>query len=94
MPKIAPYRIRTIAEAQRGGYIQAPEFYARDVEPLMRTISSIEDKRLALDTLTPYGRRMSLPVFEKYAPIMRCSFIIVAQEFGFCLWKRDITRDN
>jgi hypothetical protein len=94
MPAISPYRIYSIAEARRGGYAQAPEFYARDAKSLMRTISSIEDKRLELDVLTPHERDMCLPILEKYASIMRNSFIIVAQGFGYCLWMRDITRDN
>lgn len=94
MLKTTPYVIRTVTEARRGGYVQAPEFYSRDAEPLIRVILSIEYKWQGLDLLTPHERGMNLPTLEKYVSIMRCSFIIVAQEFGFCLWKRDITRDN
>lgn len=43
MLKTTPYVMRTVAEARRGGYAQAPEFYTRDAESLMRVISSIEN---------------------------------------------------
>ena len=94
MLKLRPYAIRTEEEALREGYRQAPEFYVPFAEPLLETLVGVERKLEELRALTPYERAMNWPVLEPYSSILRYSFIIVKQDFGFCFWRRSITGDN
>ena len=36
----------------------------------------------------------AMPFLNRYAPILRYSFIIVQQDFGYCLWRRVIQASN
>ncbi|MBI3630832.1 MAG: hypothetical protein HY221_00645 [Candidatus Sungbacteria bacterium] len=96
MLKFAPYQVRTVQEALREGYERAPEFYVlqADLWSLLETLASMQRKLEWLRGLTPDARGMSWPVLEKYGSILQSSFIVVQQDHVYCLWRRDITRDN
>lgn len=88
------YRIRTIEEATAGGYRRDPDFFVPDAGVLFDMVASMEDKLEELAKLSPHQRGMNLPVLRKYSRILRGAFIIVQEEFGYCFWYRDITRNN
>lgn len=92
MLELEPRRIRTVQEARKEGYEQRPEFYTHPLalDRLEETMFSMER---TLDDLLLYGR-MSPSVLKKYGSILRCSFILVQQDFGYCLWSREIPASN
>ena len=81
--------IRTVKEAQSAGYEQMPDFYMHPLglDRLEATMSHIDAK--LYETLLS-GEL----ILKQYDSILRYSFIIVAQDFGYCLWRRSIMGDR
>ena len=76
--------ILTVRQATSAGYEQMPDFYIHPLglDRLEAVAGSIDRKR--------YEVLLSGEDPQKYDPILRYSFIIVAQDFGYCLWRRTI----
>ena len=81
--------IRTVKEAISAGYEQIPDFYTHPLglDRLEEAVSCIDAK---LYEIVLSGEL----AFKQYDSILRYSFIIVAQEFGYCLWRRSILGDR
>ena len=81
--------IRTVKEAISAGYEQMPDFYIHPLglDHLEETVSRIDGK---LYEILLSGEL----ILKQHDSILRYSFIIVAQEFGYCLWRRSIMGDK
>lgn len=88
----ASQRIRTAREATREGYERAPDFHVlpADLWVLFETLAKIEGKLAEFRSLTPCEREMNLPVLRRHEMIFRYSFIVVRQDNGYCLWRKEI----
>ncbi|MFY9462939.1 MAG: hypothetical protein WAP52_02000 [Candidatus Sungiibacteriota bacterium] len=88
----ASYRIRTTREAIQEGYERAPEFHVlpADLDVLFKTLGAVENKLTEFRSLTPCEREMNLPVLRRHEDIFRYLFIIVRQDNGYCLWRKEI----
>lgn len=102
MLKFVPYKIQSVEEAKNEGYVQMG-FHAPNLKPCLEFIEEKRDKARWLRLLT----RDRINMLWEYLDLspLRCSFIIVDQHghsgyreksFGnrYCIWRRDITRDN
>ena len=80
--------ILTVREAVIAGYAQMPDFYVHPLglDRLEATLDSVHYKR--------YEVLLSGEDPQKCASILRYSFVIVAQDFGYCLWRRSIMSDG
>lgn len=85
-------RIRTTEEAIRMGYERAADFHVlpADVDVLFQILGAVESKLAEFWSLTPCEREMNLPDLRQHETIFRYSFIVVQQDNGYCLWRREI----
>ncbi len=79
--------ILTVRQATSASYEQMPDFYVHPLglDRLEAMMDSIDRKR--------YEILLSGEDPQKYDLILRYSFVIVAHDFGYCLWRRTIMSD-
>ena len=88
MLEVERYRIRTVREARKEGYEQMPEFFTHPLaldrlgEMMLRMERKLSDLFL--------HEQMDMSVLKKYRSILQYSFILVQENFGYCLWSRRI----
>ena len=92
MLEVERYRIRTVREARKEGYEQRPEFLTHPLalDRLEEAMLRIERK---LADLFLY-EQMDTSLLKKYGSILHYSFILVQENFGYCLWSREIPASN